>query len=340
MLSVVERGTEPPKTHVLTRGSAHAPADRVEPTFPTVLGGERPTIVPTERSSGRRLAFARWLVDGRNPLTARVLANRVWQFHFGRGLVRSSSNFGMQGRAPTHPRLLDWLAMRLVADAWSLKRLHRVIMLSSTYRMSSDGNAAALAADPVNDLLWRFDMRRLSAEEIRDSILFVTGVLDPKIGGPSVYPAIPHAVLKGQSRITWRGNDSAANNNRRSVYTFVKRSLLDPFIESFDAATTDTSCAVRFQTTQPTQALTLLNSGFANKAATLLAERLQREAGPEPRDQVALALELATGRRPSEAAIRRGIEFLASFPAAESPTQALQQYCLIILNLNEFVFLG
>ena len=338
VLSVRERGTEPPPTHVMIRGSAHAPGDEVEPGFPQILTSAEPAVQPRAVSSGRRLAFARWLVDPDHPLTARVIVNRVWQFHFGRGLVRSPNNFGMQGQSPTHPLLLDWLARTFVEDGWSLKKLHRRIMLSATYRLSSRADQRALGEDPANDLLWRFDMRRLSAEEIRDSILAITGVLDATVGGPSVYPEFPAEVLAGQSRVTWRGNDAPANNHRRTIYTSVKRSLLDPFVESFDAATTDASCPVRFQTTQPAQALTMLNSELVNEAAARLAERLRREAGPDPRDQVARALRLATGRRPTEDDVARGVEFLQSFPDPAGPDQALQQLCLIVLSLNEFLF--
>lgn len=322
----------------MIRGSAHAPGDPVDPGFPQILTSTQPVIEPREETSGRRLAFARWLVNPENQLTARVIVNRVWQFHMGHGLVRSPSNLGMQGRKPTHPQLLDRLARAMVADGWSLKKLHRRIMLSSVYRQSSVGRQRELTADPTNELLWRFDMRRLSAEEIRDSILSLTGTLNLQTGGASVYPELPPEVLAGQSRVTWPRNRSPAHNTRRTVYTFVKRSLLDPFVESFDAATTDTSCAVRFQTTQPTQALALLNSALINKAATRLAARLRREVGDEPVRQVALALRLATGRSPREDEVLQGVEFIQSFPEPAEPGQALQQFCLIVLSLNEFLF--
>jgi hypothetical protein len=182
-------------------------------------------------------------------------------------------------------------------------------------------------------------MRRLAAEEIRDSILAVSGELDLEtFGGPSVYPLIPHAVLKGQSRITWKRTSAREHNTRRTVYTFVKRSLVDPFVEILDAATTDTSCAVRFQTTQPTQALMMLNSAFLDEAARKLAVRIKQAAGNDRRRQVALALELATSRKPDDRKIRTGLTFLDSFPDPVDPDQALQQFCLLVLNLNELVF--
>ncbi|MCA8956007.1 MAG: DUF1553 domain-containing protein [Planctomycetes bacterium] len=339
VLSAREPGPVAPATHVLTRGSAHAPAARVEPRFLQVLGGEAPQIEPRNRTSGRRRALAAWLTRKDHPLTARVMVNRVWQFVFGRGLVRTSSDFGMTGSRPTHPQLLDWLARRFVAEGWDIKKLHRRLVLSSTFRLSCAGSPRALERDPTNDLLWRFDMRRLSAEELRDAVLLASGQLDLAVGGKSVFPEIPAEVLAGQSRVTWHGDSSRANNSRRSLYTFVKRSLLDPFVESFDAATTDTSCAVRFQTTQPTQALTLLNSAFINKAARALAERVRADAGDEPRAQVTRALSWTTGRQPSKAQVDAGVAFMTGFPAPSSPDQPLQQMCLIALNLNAFLFL-
>jgi hypothetical protein len=338
-LSITEHGTTAPETHVLARGSAHAPGAKVEPSFLQILTDDKPTIEKREKTTGRRLAFANWLVSSNHRTTSRVMVNRIWQFHFGRGIVRTSSDLGMTGRKPTHPKLLDWLAYTFVESGWDMKKLHKTIMMSATYRMSSQPNASARAQDPTNDLFWRFDMRRLTAEELRDSILEISGRLDlGTFGGPSVFPTIPATVLKGQSANKWRVNKSLEHNNRRTVYTFVMRSLVDPFVETFDAATTDTSCAVRFQTTQPTQALTMLNSGFVNDAAKLLAERLKKEVGTDAKKQIARALELATGRKPSAEQIQKGIEFLDSFPAPSDPNQALEQFCLIALNLNAFVF--
>ena len=209
-LCVKEAGREAPATHVLIRGNAHVLGDRVEPGFLSVLSPPQPEIVlPAEQveSSGRRSALARWIASPANPLTARVMVNRVWQYHFGRGLVRTASDFGFHGSRPTHPALLDWLALRFVEEGWRLKPLHKLIMMSSTYRMGSMMNPAAFAQDPTNDLLWRFDMRRLSAEELRDSVLAVNGSLNrDAMFGPSIYPVIPAEVLAGPvSARTWLG---------------------------------------------------------------------------------------------------------------------------------------
>jgi hypothetical protein len=270
------------------------------------------------------------------------MANRVWQYHFGRGIVRSPSNFGTQGDKPTHPELLDWLASELVAGGWRLKPLHKTIVMSNAYRTSSHSNPAALAADPTNDLFWRFDMRRLTAEEIRDSILAVTGKLNLKMYGPGVYPEIPKEVLAGQSMPGngW-GQSPPEEQARRSVYVHVKRSLLLPILESFDLAETDRSNPVRFATTQPTQALGLLNSTFLSRQAEAFAARLQKEAGDDVSKQVRRALALATCRPPLDADVQRGLKLIETLEKTDGiqPEQALHYFCLMALNLNEFVYL-
>jgi hypothetical protein len=344
-LAIRENGRDAPDTFVLVRGSAHAPGEQVEPGVPEVLGMADP-VIPTPaddaESSGRRLTLARWLVDEANPLTSRVIANRLWQHHFGRGLVRNSNDFGLAGSPPTHPQLLDWLARELIANDWSLKEMHRRMMTSSTYRMASADNAAALASDPMNDLLWRFDMRRLTAEEVRDSILAVTGKLSRKLGGPSVYTAIPDEILAGASRpdLVW-GKSSEKDRNRRSVYVHVKRSLAEPLLKTFDSPDTETSCAVRFVTTVPTQSLTMLNGVFFHEQAAALAERLRREAGDDVGQQVTHALSLALSRAPADEEVARGESLIAAWQNEDGLDRAtaIQYYCLLVLNLNEFVYL-
>ena len=263
------------------------------------------------------------------------------EHHFGRGIVRSPSNFGLQGDAPTHPELLDWLAATLVEGGWRLKSLHRQIMLSDTYQMSSRSQPDALAADPINDKLWRFDMRRLSAEEVRDSILAATGTLNPKMYGPGVYPEIPKEVMAGQSNpgAGW-GKSSPAEQSRRSIYIHAKRSLALPILEGFDAAETDRSAPSRFATTQPTQALAMINGAFLNAQASLLAERIGREAGPGVEARVARALRVVTCRPPTDAEIQRGLTLIETLQAGgASPESALRSFCLVALNLNEFLYL-
>lgn len=340
---VSEQGSEVPPTFVMIRGNAHAQGDEVSPGFPSVLSFPDPgEVQPQSNSSGRRLALANWIVSESNPLTARVLVNRLWQHHFGRGIVDTPNDFGFQGARPTHPELLDWLADEFMAGGWTLKRMHKLIMLSNTYRMASSANPEGLAQDVDNRLLWRMNMRRLSAEEIRDSILAANGTLNLKSGGPSIYPRIPAEVLAGQSRpgAGW-GNSSPEEAARRSVYIHVKRSLVTPILASFDFADTDFSCPVRFATTQPTQALGMMNSEFLNEQAALFADRIKDEGGTSLEDQVRYALNLVTQREPSSKEITSGVEFIEKIQKNNNQSEevALNQYCLLMLNLNEFIYL-
>ena len=343
-LCVTESSPAAPETFVLLRGSAHSPGDKVEPGFLEVLSSPAPTIPPPSadaRTTGRRRVLADWIASPENPLTARVVANRVFQHHFDRGIVRSPNNFGTQGDTPTHPELLDWLASEFLAQGWRLKPLHRAIMSSNTYRMSSRADPEALAKDPGNELLWRVDMRRLTAEEIRDSILAVTGTLNLKMFGPGVYPEIPKEVMAGQSvpGAGW-GKSPPEEQARRSIYIHVKRSLLTPILEGFDLAETDRPSPVRFSSTQPTQALAMLNGAFLNGQADALADRLRREAGDVASAQVRLALRLVTGRDPSVAEVRRGMDLVESLSKRDSigPGGARKAFCLVALNLNEFLY--
>ncbi len=341
IMCVRESGHSPAR--VLIRGNPHVPGEPVTPGFPEVLGND-PVKLPAVKSagsSGKRRALAEWLTRHGNQLTARVMANRVWQFHFGRGIVPTSSDFGKLGEAPTHPELLDYLASELARD-WSLKRLHRLIMLSSAYRMSSKGNPLALAKDPANMLFWRFNMRRLTAEEIRDSMLAVGGTLNRRMAGPGIYPTIPRVVLAGQSMPGngW-GKSPPEEQARRSVYVHVKRSLIVPILEAHDLADTDSSCAVRYTTTVPTQALAMLNGDFTNEQAAALAQRLTAKVPADLDGQVKLAIRLTTGRTPSGAEVRHDVAFVKEVqtenkvPAGE----ALKLYCLLALNANEFMYL-
>eukprot|EP00913_Durusdinium_trenchii_P023361 g21939.t1 len=344
-LCVTEIGTKPRETHVLIRGNPHAKGAKVEPGFPSVLSPPPPATVqpkPGWKTSGRRRALAEWLASDRNPLTARVIVNRIWQYHFGRGIVRSSNNFGFGGIKPTHPQLLDWLAAELVDGGWTMKRLHKMMMLSSTYRMSSQPTPAAAAGDAGNDLFSRFQMRRLTAEEIRDSILAVNGALNrKKMFGPSIYTIIPKEVLAGQSRpgAGW-GRSSPEDRNRRSIYIHVKRSLLTPLLFAFDAADPDSTCPVRFETTQPTQALAMMNSDFIHREASVFAENLLKTAGTTPQTQVKAALRRVLQREPSKKEIARGTRLIAMLKSKHKldDRTALKMFCLVALNLNEFLF--
>jgi len=343
-LAVTEPGPVAPVTHLLRRGNPGSLGEEVQPGFPGVLGAFVPTVIPpvSGRSSGRRRALADWIASPDNPLTARVIVNRVFQHHFGRGLVRTTSDFGVQGSLPTHPELLDWLAGHFIQEGWSLKRLHRLILTSQSYQASATPTAEALKADPANDLFSRFDMRRLTAEEIRDSVLWVGGSGNPRMYGPGMYVALPKEVLASQSvpGKGW-GSSPKVEQARRSIYIHVKRSLLSPVLLSFDLAETDRSTPVRFATTQPTQALGMLNGSFFNEQARVLADRIRAEVGSQPRAQVRRALHRVTTRPPSDLEISRGVALLELLTSEEGlgATAALDAFCLLAFNLNEFLYL-
>jgi hypothetical protein len=300
------------------------------------------------------LTLARWIASPDNPLTARVLVNRVWQFHFGEGLVHTPSDFGTMGQAPTHPELLDWLTGRFVREGWSLKKLHRLILASNTYRMSKRANPAHLAMDPEDRLLWRVPYQRLDVEAIRDSMLAVSGRLNPTMYGPSMYPEVPKQALEGHSdpdKIWHPSEDREAS--RRTIYAFVKRSLIVPMIETLDFCDTAHSTAKRVTTTVAPQALSLFNGDFVNRQARHLADRLAREAGNDPEKQIDLAYRLALCRPPTSTERAVMLQFLehesarlltesekASNPLrpGETRRRALHQLCRVLFNSNEFVY--
>jgi hypothetical protein len=339
---------KPPVTHLLLRGRASSPGPVVEAGVPAVLAVEQPIFEqPDGHTTRRRISFAKWLVDERNPLVARVIVNRIWQQHFGQAIVRTASDFGVQGAPPSHPELLDWLANWFVHDAhWSMKRLHRLILTSSTYRMSKQSRSDYAAKDPENERFWRFPYHRLEVEAIRDSMLAASGELRRTMHGPSVHLAIPKEALEGSSdpHTIWPAfnEDEAA---RRTVYAFVKRSLVVPMLEVLDLCDTTRSAERRNITSVPTQALTLLNGDESNRQARHLAERLMRESGTNRARQIDRAFELALCRRPSADESRDLLAFFereASRSKANVPTaaerRALELVCRAIFNLNEFVY--
>ncbi len=340
-----EHGADVPVLHVHVRGNAAVPGAEVVPAFPAMLDpplARVPEPAPGAKSSGRRRVLAEWIASSENPMTARVMANRLWQYHFGRGIVRTPNDFGGLGGGSTNPELLDWLAAEFVERGWSLKAMHRLIMSSSAYRMSTREDPLALEIDPANDLWWRFDLRRLTAEELRDTMIAMTGRLNPKMSGPSFFSRMPADALATSSTpdSVW-GTSPVEETMRRSVYIKVKRSLTTPILARFDVADTDSSCAVRFATTQPTQALTMLNGEFVREMAALFADRLRAEAGADPTDQVRLALRLALGReaRADEVASHaRFIEELRSDTSDGDAVDALADFCLVTLNLNELAY--
>lgn len=343
-MCVSETGTTAPETFVLLRGSPQAKGDKVEPTFLTVLGQTQPEIEPNAQrnTSGRRLAFAKWATAPDNRLTSRVIVNRVWQNIFGRGIVRSPNNFGQLGEMPSHPELLDWLASELVAQEWKLKPITKMMVMSQTYRQSVVPSALAQQKDPVNDWFSHANMRRLSAEEIRDSILAATGKLNLEMYGPSIFPEISREVLAGQSvpGAGWE-KSSPEQQSRRSVYIHIKRSLVVPMLSTFDFPDTDTSCEARFITVQPGQALNMLNGDFMNEQAVELANRVRREAGSDLKNQIRNASILAISRPATDKEVEQAEEFMQTLQSKHSMNaeQAFNTYCLFLFNLNEFIYL-
>ena len=287
-----------PPTFRLFGGSDDRPMEEVQPGFPAAIaGGEKPNIVPTATSSGRRTALANWIASPANPLTARVYVNRIWSWYFGAGIVRSVSDFGRAGEKPTHPELLDYLADRFVKEGWSTRKLEREILLSSVYRESSDYREDALQADPENRLLAVFPRRRLDAEEIRDSLLLASGKLDATLGGPSVFPPVPQGLKAGA---LWQVSRNPDDWNRRSLYIFSRRSVAYPMLDTFDMASMQQVHSKRSVTTTPLQALTLYNSDLVFQWSQALAGRVVREAGGNEGAQIERLYQILFARSPDK----------------------------------------
>ena len=327
-----------PVTNVLLRGVATRPGTPTPPGVPHVLAAAQPAFLQPDATTRRRLSLAEWIVDPKNPLTARVIVNRVWQWHFGDGLVRTESDFGKQGERPSHPELLDWLADRFVREGWSIKKLNRLILTSNVYRQSSRLGASTphSEVDPENRLLWRFPYRRLEVEAIRDGVLAASGRLNPATGGPGVFLPIPKEALEGNSDPTtvWKPSPEP-DISRRTIYAAVKRSLTNPLLETLDLCDTARSSAKRMTTTVAPQALTLFNGEFVNQQSRFLADRLEREAGPDRAKQIDLAYRLTLCRPPADREVKLMTEFLAK---AGGDRKALEQLGRVVFNLNEFVY--
>ena len=280
-----------------------------------------------------KLRLARWITRPDHPLTARVLVNRVWQYHFGRGIVSTPNDFGINGQPPSHPELLDWLTGEFVRSGWSLKSLHRLILRSRVYGQSSrsDSEAPGLEIDPQNKLLWRFSRRRLSAEEIRDALLAVTGRLNQSIGGESVMvPVDGDLVGLLYDPEQWQVTSSSAEHRRRTIYLIAKRNLRLPFLEVFDQPDLQISCACREQSTHAPQALELVNGELANSLADSFAAGLTKAAGDDVDRLIELAFRQVTGRPPSRAQKALAARFVEEQP--------LREFALAMFNLNAFLY--
>jgi hypothetical protein len=360
--AMVDLGEEAPKTYLLKRGNWDAPKEQeIEPGFLKLVSAKPAEVVRPAgvQSTGRRTALAKLLTDPANPLTARVMMNRIWHYHFGRGIVGTPSDFGLKGERPTHPELLDWLANEFVKSGWSMKQMHRLIMTSETYKQASVSRAEAAQIDPEDKLLWRFPRHRLEGEVIRDSALALAGVLNTKMGGPSVFPELPEGLEGGGG---WKVTSDEAERNRRSVYVFVRRNARYPMFETFDMPDTHETCARRNVTTSPLQALTMLNDKLTIEWAANLAGRVRRLAGDDEAQQALVAYEMAFARKPKAEEVESAKRFFAehgkivkeraiedeplSLPAGfpeEGDTVAgatLVDFCHALLNSNEFVYVN
>jgi hypothetical protein len=338
--AMIDNHSDSPKTHVLSIGNYNAPLEEVEPGFLTILDAapariEKPAGV---NSSGRRATLARWITDPKNPLTARVMANRIWHYHFGRGLSASPSDLGLMGERPTHPELLDYLATSFVENGWSVKKLHRLILLSNTYQQSSDYRDDAARLDSENKLLWRFQRRRLEGESVRDAMLWVSGALNTKMYGPGVFPPLPPGVV---TRGGWKTESDESEANRRSVYVFVRRNTRYPMFEAFDMPDTHESCARRNNTTSAGQALELLNNELVYGWAKKLAARVSNDGGMTPESQIDRAYKLVYSRLPKPEESKAALAFLERHDKITGDRNAsFADLCHMLLNSNEFLYLN
>jgi hypothetical protein len=324
-----------PPSYFLIRGDVESRGSLMKPGFINVITyGNPPTELPPAdgRTSGRRRALAEWLTSPENPLTARVAVNRIWHHHFGRGIVATLDNFGKMGEKPTHPELLDWLALEFQKRGWSYKQMHRLIMTSDAYKMSSQfADTGDLAKDPDNQYLWRFRIQRLDAEIVRDSILAVSGALNREMFGPPVFPKLQAEVLESTDKGIWRREEDGPKVWRRSVYVYRKRGLPFPMFEAFDLPDQNLSCGRRNVSTVPTQALMLLNDEWVLKQAKLFANQVSEAAKNDPAREVDLAYELALSRKPEPEERAAAAEIVAK--------HKLVDLTHVLLNLNEFLYM-
>jgi hypothetical protein len=322
-----------PDTHILIKGDFKSKGAKVEPGFISALHPgpkiEEPKgflFVPQ-----RRKALAEWLTSPENPLLGRVMANRIWTGHFGDGIVRTPNDFGRQGEPPTHPELLDWLSVEFAEQGWSIKKMHRLIMTSSTYRASSVADETSLKVDPDNRFLARMQRRRLDADSLRDSLLAVSGTLNLKMGGVGVIPPLTkEEILAARFPNLWPANPDPAEHNRRSIYLQMKRSLTLPLLQIFDAPDSAASCARRERSTVAPQALALMNGEFSVTLSERFGERVKKAAGESPEAAVETGFKMAFGRAPSVAERDTALDYLKR--------NTLARLCLLLFNMNEFVY--
>ena len=356
---IIDITAKAPATHILAAGSYERPTEEVAPGFLSILDPAPAKIAPPEglNTTGRRTALANWIASPDNPLTSRVIVNRLWHYHFGKGIVGNPSDLGVMGLGPSHPELLDWLSSEFTQGGWSLKKMHRLMVTSSAYRQSSTYREDAAKLDSDNKLLWRYPRQRLEGEVIRDSALFVSGLLNLKMGGPGVYPDLPKGMTTGRAK--W-GKSEGDDQNRRSVYISVRRNLRYPMLEVLDIPDTHESCARRETTISAPQALTYMNSEMVLGWAQAFAGRVLADAGADVSKQIDQAYRYAYSRPPDGSEKDTAMTFFArqqqivseratageklalptGMPEGISREQAaaLVDFCHMLLNSNEAVY--
>jgi hypothetical protein len=365
---MVDISAAAPPTYVLQGGNVGAKGEEVQPGFLSVLDPTDAKVVQPQglNSTGRRTALAQWLVDPKNPLVPRVIVNRMWHYHFGRGIVATPGDFGRMGARPTHPELLDYLTTYFIENDWSMKKLHRMILLSNTYQQSSAFNEKSAAADPDDKLLWRWPRRRMEAEAVRDSMLQVSGLLDQKMGGPGVFPPLPAGTTTELSATAaaggWRNEKDPAQINRRSVYIFVRRNLRYPMLQEFDSANNFDVHSARTNTVTPSQTLELMNFDLVVNWAQSFAGRVLNDNGLTETAQIDRAYRLAYGRPATAEEQTIAASFFktqtpimqgrlegpskpplpANLPAGMDPARAAAwvDLCQMLLNSNEFLYIN
>jgi len=356
---------EPPAVHFGANGQVPDDDDKapvVEPGFIKVLvdPSDPPpvSVKPADGrpTSGRRRALAEWIASEKNPLTARVMVNRIWQHHFGKGIVSTPSNYGKLGSPPSNPQLLDWLATEFVRQGWSIKKMHRLMMTSQAYQMTSEFyDETSLRKDPTDTYLWRYPLTRLEGDIIRDIILSASGQLNLQAGGEPFFPSIPKSVREGFRQGKWVLTKEEPSTWRRSIYSYWKRGMKYPMFDVLDQPDVNVTCEARSVTTVPTQALTLMNNEFVLLQAKYFAERVQKMAGDDDAAQIKAAYRIALSRDPTKSELEGNLKFLqkqreyhtskgvAKDESGSAPTvemAALTDLCDVILNLDEFVYIN
>ncbi len=349
-----DAGAEQASGWLLSRGNPEAKTEPLKPGFINMLSRED----ESHWLNGKvhpRVALANWMTDtqsGAGMLVARVMVNRIWQHHFGRGLVATPSDFGAQGDLPTNPQLLDWLARQFIASGWSVKSIHRLILNSATYQESGEWLASPAAIDPENHLNWRHEPIRHEAEIVRDSILSVSGGLNETMYGPAIFPYIPPEAILAAKFATWPTDvKDGPQVWRRTIYVFVKRSVPVPLLQVYDYPDTTSSVGKRSMTTTVPQALALMDNDFVYRQVKMFASRVATEAGVDRTARISRAYMIALGRPPSNRELEMGLKFLTTetsarsqrdpnISAADAQQLALVDFCQSLIMLNEFVYVN